>query len=91
MNCFCCGKKKRGVHQLFYKLGKDGNEICQSCYEEIWGWQYVANGDPEDVGTAMKKLYGRLNKCAPSEEVQVIPCGSINGLDDYMSTRHLKT
>ena len=31
MNCFYCGKKKRGNNTMFYKLDQDGNEICQSC------------------------------------------------------------
>lgn len=31
MNCFYCGKKKRGRNTIFYKLDQDGHEICQSC------------------------------------------------------------
>lgn len=31
MNCYYCGKKERGAHQLFYKLDQDGHIICQSC------------------------------------------------------------
>lgn len=31
MNCFYCGKKKRGSNTMFYKLDQDGHEICQSC------------------------------------------------------------
>lgn len=31
MNCFYCGKKKRGANQFFYKLDQDGHIICQSC------------------------------------------------------------
>ena len=31
MNCFYCGKKKRGGNTMFYKLDQDGHEICQSC------------------------------------------------------------
>lgn len=30
MNCFYCGKTKRG-NATFYKLDQDGHEICQSC------------------------------------------------------------
>lgn len=30
-NCFYCGKKQRGAHQMFYKLDQDGHIICQSC------------------------------------------------------------
>ena len=33
MCCFYCGKKKRG-RSTFYKLDKDGHEICQSCIQE---------------------------------------------------------
>ena len=32
-SCFYCGKKKRGG-SVFYKLDKDGHEICQSCMRE---------------------------------------------------------
>lgn len=32
-SCFYCGKKKRG-RSTFYKLDKDGHEICQSCMRE---------------------------------------------------------
>ena len=31
--CFYCGKRKTN-HNPFYKLDKDGNEICQSCMRE---------------------------------------------------------
>ena len=34
MNCFYCGKKKRGSNAMFYKLDQDGHEICQSCMRE---------------------------------------------------------
>ena len=34
MNCFYCGKKKRGSNTTFYKLDQDGHEICQSCINE---------------------------------------------------------
>ena len=34
MNCFYCGKKKRGSNTMFYKLDQDGHEICQSCMRE---------------------------------------------------------
>ena len=34
MNCFYCGKKKRGNNTIFYKLDQDGHEICQSCMRE---------------------------------------------------------
>ena len=31
MNCFYCGKKKRGSNTMFYKLDQNGHIICQSC------------------------------------------------------------
>lgn len=31
MNCFYCGKKRRGSNTSFYKLDQDGHIICQSC------------------------------------------------------------
>ena len=31
MNCFYCGKEKRGSNTMFYKLDQDGHIICQSC------------------------------------------------------------
>ena len=31
--CFYCGKRKN-IRNPFYKLDKDGNEICQSCMRE---------------------------------------------------------
>lgn len=34
MNCFYCGKKKRGSNAMFYKLDQDGHKICQSCMNE---------------------------------------------------------
>lgn len=34
MNCFYCGKQKRGSNTMFYKLDQDGHEICQSCMSE---------------------------------------------------------
>ena len=33
MNCFYCGKRKTS-RSTFYKLDKDGHEICQSCIQE---------------------------------------------------------
>ena len=33
MRCFYCGKRKTSG-SIFYKLDKDGHEICQSCMIE---------------------------------------------------------
>lgn len=33
MKCFYCGKRKT-IRNPFYKLNKDGYEICQSCMRE---------------------------------------------------------
>ena len=40
MNCFCCGKKKRGDNAMFYKLDQDGHEICRSCMRDGY-WQFA--------------------------------------------------
>ena len=34
MNCFYCGKKKRGSNTMFYKLNQEGHQICQSCIKQ---------------------------------------------------------
>ena len=33
MRCFYCGKRKTS-RSIFYKLDKEGHEICQSCMRE---------------------------------------------------------
>ena len=33
MKCFYCGKRKTS-RNTFYKLDKDGHEICQSCMRQ---------------------------------------------------------
>ncbi len=39
MRCFYCGRRKTS-RSIFYKLDKDGNEICQSCIRK--GYMKIA-------------------------------------------------
>lgn len=63
MNCFYCGKKKRGVNQMFYKLDQDGHIICQSCMSAgYWkdALEIIEHNKQIDKSKKEVNIYGKI-------------------------------
>lgn len=79
--CFYCGKKKRGSHTVFYLLGKDGHEICQSCMNE--GYRKDALEIIEHNKQADKSCSGCIYEYTDGSTSDISNCGCCSRNVDY--------